>query len=140
MRVRFPLNRMPTPRSRHHRSLRILRRNVSRRSHVKQLSNTELLNLIHQETEDAASAQTSSDGLGSHRNDSPKLQESNLATRISRLPQSPWTDHGLVAARIRHKAAKNLPSGDRSSFQLKLQKNPYGIQALISGTKRRTKK
>ena len=140
MRICFPTSRIPILRSRHHRASTKSRPIVSRRSVGKQLSNAELLNFIHQETEDAASAQTSSDGLDSHRNGIPQLQESILATRKSRLPQSPWTDPGLVAARTRHKAVKGLPSGDRSPFQLKLQKNPYGIQALISGTKRRTKK
>ena len=140
MRICFPISRIPILRSRHHRGLRISRRIVSRRSVVKQLSNAELLNFIHQETEGAASAQTSSDGLDLQRDESSQLQESVLATRISRLPQSPWTDPGLVAARIRHKAVKSLPSRDRSPFQLKLQKNPYGIQALISGPKCRAKK
>ena len=140
MRICFPVSRLPNLRSRHSGSRKKSQRNVSRRSVAKQLSNTELLNFIHQETEDAASAQTSSDGLDLHRNKSPKLQESVPAPLISRLPQSPWTDPSLVAARIRHKAVKSLPSGDRSPFQLKLQKNPYGTQALISGTKRRAKK
>ena len=138
MQIYFPVSRVPNLRSRHSGSLRKLRRNVSRRSVAKQLSNTELLNFIHQETEDATSAQTSSDGIDFHRNEPPKLQES--VPLISRLPQSPWTEPSLVAARFRHKAVKSLSSGDRSPFQLKLQKNPYGTQALISGTKRRAKK
>ena len=131
---------MPNLRSRQSRSLRKSRRSVSRRSFAKQLSNAELLNFIHQEREDAASAQTSSDSFDLHRNESPKLQQSVPATLISRLPQSPWTNPSLVAARIRHKAVKSLPTGDRSPFQLKLQKNPYGTHALISGSKRRAKK
>ena len=140
MRICFPTSRMPNLLSRHSRSLTKSRRVVYGRSVAKQLSNAELLNFIHQETDDAASARTSSDGLELHRNESTKLQESVPATLLSRLPQSPWTDPSLVAARIRHKAVKSLPSGDRSPFQVKLQKNPYGTQALISGMKRRAKK
>ena len=140
MRVCFPISRIPDLRSRLSRILKESPRSVSQRSFAKQLSNAELLSFIHQEREDAASAQTSSDGLDLHRNESPKSQKSVPASLISRLAQSPWTDPSLVAARMRHKAVKSLPSRDRSPFQLKLQKNPYGTQALISGLKRRAKR
>ena len=140
MQICFPISRITNLRSRPSRNLRESPPSVSRRSFAKQLSNAELLSFIHQEREDAASAQTSSDGLNLLRNESPKSPKSVPATLISRLAQSPWTDPSLVAARMRHKAVKSLPSRDRSPFQLKLQKNPYGTQALISGSKRRAKK
>lgn len=130
MRKCFPTRRIPILRSWDHRGLRTLRRIVSRNPAVKQLSNAELLEIIHQDKENAtstATAQTNSDGLDSQKDDFLPQAASPLATRIHRLPQSPLTDPGLVAARIRHRAVKPLPSGDPSPFQLKLQKNPYAI-------------
>lgn len=132
--------RIPTLPPWDHRGLRTLRRIVSRKPAVKQLSNAELLDIIHQDKEVAtstATAQNNSDDLDSQENDSLPQTASLVATRIPRLPQSPLTDPGLAAARIRHRAVKPLPSGDRSPFQLKLQKNPYGIRGLICGTKHR---
>ena len=143
MRKCFPTRRIPILRSWDHRGLRTLRRIVSRNPAVKQLSNAELLEIIHQDKENAtstATAQTNSDGLDSQKDDFLPQAASPLATRIHRLPQSPLTDPGLVAARIRHRAVKPLPSGDPSPFQLKLQKNPYGIHAMISGTKHKANK
>lgn len=134
MRKCLPSSSISTLRPWYHRGLRTSRRIVSRKPAVKQLSDVELLEIINQDMEDAidtAPAQTDSDNL-----DSQDRQEASLLTpRVPRLPQSPLTDPGLIAARIRHKAAKPLPSGDRSPFQLKLQKNPYGTKALICGTR-----
>ena len=97
---------------------------------MKQLSNVELLKIIQQEKEDStASVQNTSDALDSQEDDFTPPAASLGAPHIPGLPQSPLTDPGLVAARIRHKAVKPLPTGDRSPFQLKLQKSPYGIYA-----------
>ena len=117
-----------------HRGLRISRQIVSRKPAVKQLSNAELLKMIHEDKQDTvptAIAQTNSTGLDAQEDGILPQTASVLATGIPRLPQSPLTDRGLIAARIRHRAVKPLPSGDHSQFQLKLQKNPYGIHILI---------
>lgn len=45
---------------------------------------------------------------------------------ISDLPLSPLMDPKLINARTRHRTPKPLPSGSLSSFEQKLQKNPYG--------------
>lgn len=138
MRKCYPTRRIPILRTWGHRGLRTSRRIVSKTPAVKRLSNVELLKIIHQDKKEApptAITQTNSDGLDSQEDDYPPKTASALATRIPRLPQSPLTAPGFVAARIRHRALKPLPSGDRSPFQLKLQKNPYGIRALICGTK-----
>ena len=120
-----------------HRGLRTSTRIVSRKPAVKRLSNTELLEIICQDKEDSTSiktAQNEPDELDSQEHDIHPRTASLLATPIHRLPQSPLTHQGLVAARIRHREVKLLPSRDRSLFQSKLQKNPYGIHALICGT------
>ena len=140
MRKCFPTSRILILRPWDHRGLRTSRQIVSRKSAVKQMSNAQLLEIINQDMEDAtntATAQTDSDGHDSQENCILSHEASLSATRAPRLPQSPLTDPGLVAARTRHKAVKPLPSGDRSPFQLKLQKNPYGIDALNRGTKHR---
>ena len=96
------------------------------------MSNAELLEIIYHDKENAistATAQTTSDDLDTKGDDIVPQNASLLATGIPRLPQSPLTDPGLIAARIRHRAVKPLPSGDRSPFQLKLQKNPYGMSS-----------
>ena len=110
----------------------------SRSSAVKQLSNTELLEIIRQDKEDITSTaivETKSGGFDSHDHDGPPEAALSLANHIPRLPHSLLTDQNLVAARIRHRVVKPLPCGIRSPFQLKLQKNPYGIYALVCGTK-----
>lgn len=102
---------------------------------MKQLSNAELLEILRQDKEatpSVASAQTNLDSLDSQRDGNPA---SLPASRIPRLSQSPLTEGGLVAARTRHRAVKPLPLGDRSPFQLKLQKNPYGMYAVIREVK-----
>ena len=138
MKTCLPTSRRPILQPLDHRGLRKSPRIVSRKPAVKQLSNTELLEIICQDKEDSTSivtAQTEPDELDSREHDIHPQTASLLATRIHRLPQSPLTHQGLAAARIRHREVKLLPSRDRSPFQSKLQKNPYGIHALIRGTK-----
>ena len=130
MRTCFPTSRRPFLRPWDPRGLRTSRPYASRNSAVKQTSNAELLEIIRHDKENAVStsnAQTSSDGLDSQEDDIVPRTASLLACGIPRLPQSPLTDPELIAARIRHRAVKPLPSGDRSPFQLRLQKNPYGM-------------
>lgn len=117
-----------------YRGLRTSRRIASQKLAVSQLSNAKLLGIIHQETEDAtsiATAQTKSDGPDSQKDLFLTQTRSLPPTYVPLLPQSPLTDPNLVAARNCHRAVKPLPSGERSPFQLKLQKNPYGRNALI---------
>ena len=137
MRKCFPISRTSIQRLRDYRGLRISQRAVSpRKPAVKQLSNTELLETLHQEKKVAtntATAQTNPNVRDSQEHDISSPGASLLATRVLPLPHSPLTDRGLLAARNRYTAVKPLPLGDRSPFQLKLQKNPYGIRALIGG-------
>ena len=130
MRICFPTTRIPSLRPWHHRGSRTSRPYVSRHPAVKKMSNAELLEIIYHDKENAistATAQTKSDGLDSKGDDLVPQTASLLATGLPRIPQSPLTDPSLIAARIRHRAVKPLPSGDRSPFQLRLQKNPYGM-------------
>ena len=137
MRKCFPISRISIQRLWDHRGLRTSQRTVSpRKPAVKQLSNTELLEILRQEKKVAtrtATAQTNLNVRDSQEHDISPQGASLLATRVLPLPQSPLTDQGLLAARNRYTAVKPLPLGDRSPFQLKLQKNPYGIRALIGG-------
>ena len=140
MRKCFPLGRHKILRSWDYRGLRTSRRFVYQKPAVKQLSNVELLEIIQQNKEDSiftANAQSKLDIDESQEDQILPQTASLLATGIPRLHQSPLTDPALVAARIRHREVKPLPSGDRSLFQLKLQKNPYGIHVLICRTKHR---
>lgn len=112
------------------RGLRTFQHSVSRTPAVKQLSNTKLLEIIRQDREDnisTAVVEAKSDVFDSQEHNGHPRTSLPHATHIPRLPQSPLTDQGLGAARIRHRAVKPLPSGTRSPFQLKLQKNPYAI-------------
>ena len=137
MRKCFPTSRKLTQRPWDHRSQRRFQPFVSlRKPAVKQLSNLELLEILRQEKEDAsctATAQSNPTALELQEHEIPRQGASPLATRVPPLPQSPLTDRGLLAARNRYRATKPLPFGDRSPFQLKLQKNPYGIRALVVG-------
>ena len=137
MRNCFSTSRISLQRSWDHRSLRTSQRIVSPRTlAVKQLSNTELLEILRQEKEDAtctATAQTNPNVLDPQEHDIFPQGASLLATHVPPLPQSPLTDEGLSAARKRYRAVKPMPFGNRSPFQLKLQKNPYGIRVLIGG-------
>ncbi len=134
MRECWLASRMPIQKLWDFRTLRTCGHIGSRKLAVKQLSNSELLRIIRQDKEDAtstATAQNNSDDLDLQELDILQQRESLLAAHSPQLPQSPFIDRGLIAARIRRKAVKPLPSGDRSPFQLKLQKNPYGINALV---------
>ena len=137
MRKCYTTRRILTLRTWDPRGLRVSQQYVSRKPLAQQLSNAELLEIIHRDngnTISTAITQTNSSDLDSQEHGSNVQTVSLLATRIPRLPLSPLTDPGLVAARTCHKAAKPRPSGDRSPFQLKLRNNPFGIHALISGT------
>ena len=138
MRKCWPASRIPVTKPWDRRDLRISGPIGSRKPAVKQLSNSELLRIIRQNKEDAtsiATAQNNSEDLDSQKHDILHQREPLLSAHLPQLPQSPLIDRGLIAARIRHKAVKPLPSGDRSPFQLKLQKNPYGIYSLVCKTK-----
>lgn len=95
----------------------------SRPRAIKQLSNAELLSLVQESKQDTASPQDDQ----SKPSDTGFPQSSSCLTLRQQLPQSPLIDPQLSAARIRHRAEKPPPSGERSPFQLKLQKNPYGM-------------
>lgn len=134
MKTCSPINRRTILQPWDHHRLRTFPRTVSRKS----LNNTELLEFISNGKEESTStalAQTNLDGLNSQEDDIHTQTAPLHATRIPRLPQSPLTDQSLVAARTRHTAVKPFPSADRSPFQSKLQKNPFGIHVLICGTK-----
>ena len=93
---------------------------------VMQLSNTELLNIIAEGKGDSQ--------LGK---DDPKLENDNPQSQPPSdpqfgLPGSPLTDPRLLESRNRHKARKAPPSKEKSSFQSKLLKNPFGMYAFTS--------
>ena len=136
----FPKSRIPTPQPRHHWGLRTSPRIISRKSAVKQLSNTELLEIVLQVKRDCTStttAQTETHKLDSQHHDIFTQTATPLTVHPSQLPQSPLTDPNLIAARLRHRTAKSLPSGSLSPFQSKLQKNPFGMHAPIHRTRYR---
>ena len=90
-----------------------------------QLSNTELLDII------AVSKGGSQVGKGD-----PELKEDDAQSQPPLeppfdLPGSPLTDPKLLESRNRYKARKAPPSKEKSSFQSKLLKNPYGMYASI---------
>lgn len=110
-----------------HRSLRTSPRTRPRA--VKQLSNDKLLDLIQEGKEKAGDASPSHapsnlESVASINHDHV-VQRRPRAAPLS-LPQSPLTDPQLSATRARYKAEKPRLSQERSAFQLKLQKNPYG--------------
>ncbi|KAL6715697.1 hypothetical protein ACLMJK_006658 [Lecanora helva] len=85
---------------------------------VKQLSNAELLNLVKAGNEDATL--DSKNGL--------LLDGSQAVPSLdSDLPRSPLEEPRLVEARTRRRKTKPPPSKERSPFQVKLERNPYGI-------------
>ena len=134
----FLQSRIPTPQPQHHRGLKTSPRVIARRPAVKQPRNTELLEIILQDKQDTISpinVQTNTHNLDSQDYDVFPQTAPPFPTPISPLPQSPLTDHNLEAARLRHKTVKPLPSGIRSSFQSKLEKNSFGIHALICRTR-----
>ena len=88
-----------------------------------QLSNTELLDLIREGKGDSQ--------LGK---DDPELEKDDaqlqpLSDPQFGLPGSPLTDPRLLESRNRRKARKAPPSKEKSSFQSKLLKNPFGTYA-----------
>lgn len=111
------------------RSLRTSPR--SRPRAVKQLNNAELLQIVQEGRQTAPTpAPESADVLTEEVDELP--QESPRLYTHSPLPRSPLEEPRLVAARTRHKAEKPPPSKERSPFQTKLEKNPYGEDAPIS--------
>lgn len=110
------------------RSLRTSTRSRPWKPAVNQLSNAELLNLVNESKEDASSPLNPEVEFGKleQRNEDARSEEPSAAPFY--LPESPLTSQRLLDARTRHKAEKPLPSKERSAFQLKLHKNPFGIQ------------
>ena len=53
-------------------------------------------------------------------------EQSDVVLDTPRLPLSPLLDPELLTARNRYKIPKPEPSGQLSTFQQKLQKNPFG--------------
>ena len=94
---------------------------------MKQLSNAELLNLVRKTKEET----TNTPDLKFQLDESQKLYDDAQSEEPSStpfyLPESPLTSTRLLDARTRHKAEKPLPGKEKSPFQLKLHKNPYGI-------------
>ena len=89
-----------------------------------QLSNMELLNIIAEGKGDSQLGNDDSelkndDGAQSRPPPDPQLG----------LAGSPLTDPRLLESRNRHKARKAPPSKERSSFQSKLLKSPFGTYA-----------
>ena len=126
-----PKSRIPTPRPGHH-WLRTSPPAISRKS------NTELLNIVLRVKQDCiatTNAQIETHKLDSQHHDIFTPTAPSLIAHPSQLPQSPLTDPNLIAARLRHRISKPLPSGSLSPFQSKLQKNPFGIHALIYRTR-----
>ena len=138
MKICSPKCRLPTPQPGHHWGSRTSPRVISRKSAVKQLSNTELLEIVLQVKQDCISttkAQIETHKLDSQHHDIFTQTAPPLTAHPSQLPQSPSTDSNLIAARLRHRTVKPLPSGSLSTFQSKLRKNPFGIHAPIFRTR-----
>jgi hypothetical protein len=111
------------------RSLRTLSRRRPRHPVVKQLSNAELLALVKKTKEDVAATPSVQPEARDPEAQDDDARSRCLASSTLSLPLSPLLDPHLVAARNRHREGKPRPSGDKSPFQLKLQKNPYGIHS-----------
>jgi len=107
----------------------------SRPRAVKQLNNAELLKIVQEgkqeDTPKLDPEPRSVDIAAQDRNELPQ-SSSRLSARSPPLPRSPLTEPQLVAARARYRAEKPRPSKERSPFQLKLQKNIYGMINLMS--------
>jgi len=93
---------------------------------VKQLTNSELLDLVKKSKKDSTTTPNTQNEAGDPEEQADDAQSQDLSSSPFCLPQSPLIDLRLVAARSRHRVEKPLPSKDKSLFQLKLQKNPYG--------------
>ena len=106
------------------RTVRTSPRARPRKPVVMQLSNTELLNIIAEGKGDPQMGKDDNelkDHGGGHSQPPPD-------PRLD-LPGSPLTDPRLLESRNRHKARKAPPSKERSPFQSKLLKNPFGTYA-----------
>ena len=88
-----------------------------------QLSNTELLDIM---TEGKGDAQLEKDDSELQDED---VQSQSLPDPQFGLPGSPLTDPRLLESRNRHIAKKAPLSKEKSSFQSKLRKNPFGTYA-----------
>ena len=90
-----------------------------------QLSNTELLDIITEGTGDSQLEKITPqlEGDNPQSQPPPDLQFG--------LPGSPLTDPRLLESRNRRRARKALPSKEKSPFQSKLLKNPFGTHAPI---------
>ena len=134
----FSKSLIRTPQPGHHWGPRTSPRVISRKSAVKQLSNIELLEIALQVKQDCTSIkkpQIETHKLDSQHHDIFAQTAPPLTAHPSQLPQSPLIDPTLIAARIRHRTVKPLPSGSLSPFQSKLQKNPFGMHAPIYRTR-----
>ena len=85
-----------------------------------QLSNTELLDII---TEGKGDSQLEKDDPKMENDDT---QSQPLLDPQFGLPGSPLTDSRLLESRNRRNAKKAPTSKEKSSFQSKLRKNPFG--------------
>ncbi len=88
-----------------------------------QLSNTELLDLM---TEGKGDSQL---GKDDHELENDDVQSQPLPDPQFGLPGSPLIDPRLLKSRNRRKAKKTRPSKEKSPFQSKLLKNPFGTYA-----------
>ena len=87
---------------------------------TKHLSNTDLLGRLER-----SKAETTPTPI--HDSVEDGLSDQKIRLHVAPLPQSPLTEPGLTAARARYRKEKPLPNKERSVFQLKLEKNPYGM-------------
>ena len=94
---------------------------------IKQLSNDELFKIVQisKDNQNCDEHGSSKDRAG---NTAPVTQDSGPPQKAfpSALQQSPLTAESLTSSRARFKEQKPSPGRERSPFQLKLQKNPYG--------------
>ena len=90
---------------------------------AKQLTNTELLELVHKTNDDGGTFPAAR----SQGTEDQQPEEFPL-----RLPQSPVIHPTLITARSRYRKTKPRSSGEKTSFQTKLHKNPYGIYSMCS--------
>ena len=105
------------------RTIRTRSQAPRRKPVVMQLSNTELLDIITEGTGDSQLDK-----------DDPELENDDARSQPVPdppfgLPGSPLTDPRLLKSRNRRKAKKAPPSREKSSFQSKLRKNPFGTYA-----------
>ena len=94
---------------------------------IKQLSNDELIGII-QTSDGSQAGHGHGSSMGNPGNTTSVIQESGPSqqTVSSSLQESPLAADPLISSRTKFKEQKARPSRDRSPFQLKLQRNPYG--------------